>query len=65
MLTLERRNGESLKIFPAGDLPSDMTVEELFSEGPLEITLTNAKKGKAKVSVRAPLKLIVRRDELV
>lgn len=65
MLVLERRNGESLKIFPSENLPHDMTVEELFSQGPLEIMLSRGYKGKARIGVKAPAELIIRREELL
>lgn len=65
MLTLERRNGESLLISPSEDLPKDMTVVELFSEGAIEILLKDAQRGKAKIGLRVPRELDVVREELV
>lgn len=65
MLTLERRIGESLKIYPTEEVPVDMTVAELFSQGPLEIMRKDAHKGKAKIGIKVPLELNILRDEIV
>lgn len=61
MLTLERRTGETLLISPSEDLPHDMTVAELFAHGPVEITLKESHKGKAKLGINAPLALTILR----
>lgn len=62
MLTLERRNGESLQIFPAENIDPKMTVASLFENGAIEIVLKDAQRGKAKIGISAPMELSVSRE---
>jgi len=69
MLALTRKPGESILIYPEDDLPEDMTVAELFKDGPIEIKLVDAriKRGTihSKIGINAPDELIILRDELL
>ena len=64
MLVLTRRPGESLLIFPAKDIDKNMTVAELFRDGPITVSIQDIKENQVKVGVEAPRTLAVLRDEL-
>ena len=59
MLSLSRLTDESILIFPVEDLPDDMTVAELFTEGGIEVTIL---KGTIKLGIDTPKVLDVDRD---
>ncbi len=64
MLVLTRRPGEAIQIYPSGDIRPDMTVAELFRDGPLEIHITRIHPGQARISIKAPRELAILRTEL-
>jgi hypothetical protein len=60
MHTLNRTMGESLIIQPYEDTPPDMTVRELFADGPIVITLTDS---NLRINVDAPNELLIIKNE--
>lgn len=65
MLVLTRTNGQSIFVSPSVNIPHDMTVAELFANGPIEIGLRDAKIGQAKITICAPNMLIILREEIL
>jgi len=65
MLTLERKEGESIIIQPSPDLDPSLTVTELFANGLIEITIKDIKPGKAKILIDAPQELSIAREEIL
>ena len=63
MLMLMRRANESIYIYPK-EIPEGMTVEELFSDGPIEITVADTKGPHCKLGVTAPKELNIVRNEI-
>ena len=63
MLCLMPRKGESIFIYPK-EIPKDMTVEELFSTGPIRIEVTDTNYAQCKLAIKAPNALKIIRDEL-
>lgn len=51
MLVLARRKGESILLFPSDDIPTNLTVNELFADDPIEIYLTNVKANEARIGI--------------
>ena len=60
MLTFNRSINESLIIQPYEDTPLDMTVGELFANGPIIISTTGSKLG---IRVDAPNELLIIENE--
>ncbi len=65
MLTLTRKNDQSILITPAVDIDPDMTVVELFSESEIEIYFNKIRQGVVSVSIQAPQELDLMRSELL
>jgi len=65
MLTVTRRNAESIQIVPAADLDPAMTVAELFKDSHIEIHLNKITNGSVAVSISAPDELDLLRSELL
>jgi len=59
MLVLMRRTGESILIYP-----DDMTVAELFADGPIKITVTSTKGPQCQLGFEAPPELAIVKDEI-
>lgn len=66
MLNLTRTAGQSILIYP-DDIPADMTVAELFADGPIVIKAKwfSDSGHQVALGVRAPGGLKVMRDELI
>lgn len=64
MLAISRRPGQSIYIYPAGDIDPEMTVAQLFSGGPIKLT-TDIRNGQIKIGIAAPRELTVLREELL
>jgi len=64
MLRLSRRVGESLLIYPSLDVDPDMTVAELFKDGPMRIKCTRASGGQARLAIDASKLLAIAQTEL-
>ena len=65
MLTLTRKNQESIVIQPDKDVDPNMTIGELFANGPIKLVVHRIKTGSAAVSISAPDQLKVVRSELL
>jgi sRNA-binding carbon storage regulator CsrA len=64
MLAFTRRPGEFILLYPSQDIDPNMTVAELFSEGPVEVIFSEMKNGQIRVAVDAPDNLVVVRNEI-
>jgi sRNA-binding carbon storage regulator CsrA len=64
MLVLSRKIGESVLISPLDNLDPAMTVKELFSKGPITITIRSIAR-QVRIGFDAPQNLRILRDELV
>ena len=66
MLTLTRRSGESILIYPDySKVSPNTTIGELFGEdGHIAITVVSADRNKAKLSIDAMNELSIMRSEL-
>jgi len=64
MLVLSRRPDESILIQPADGADGSMTLAELFSKGPILITLLGGTGRRMKVGIEAPEQLAIRRKDL-
>ena len=62
MLVINRKDGESILIYPSLDVDPDMTVKELFSL-PIRIKVYS-NQNETKVCIEAPQTLNVDREEL-
>lgn len=65
MLTLGRTEGESILLHPSSNIPSHMTVAELFANGSIEIELKEAKRGRARIGINAPDCIEIVREEIL
>ena len=63
MLIVSRRNAESILIEPAKDIDTSMTVQEVFGEGPIEITVFSGAGHRVKLGVAAPRSLSIWRKD--
>lgn len=63
MLVLSRRADESIVISPADGIDPGMTLRELFSKGPIQITLLGGTGRRMKVGIEAPAELAIRRKD--
>jgi carbon storage regulator CsrA len=64
MLVLSRRADESIVIQPADDADGNMTVAELFANGPIQITLLGGTGRRVKMGIDAPEQLAIRRKDI-
>ena len=63
MLIVSRRDAESIVIRPAGDIDMSMTLADVFSDGPIEITIFVAGQSRIKMGVQAPRQLSIWRKD--
>jgi len=63
MLIISRKDAESILIRPTRDLDPQMTVAELFRNGPSEVTVFTATGGRIKMGVQAPTELSIWRKD--
>lgn len=63
MLTLKRRRGEAIRVFPADHLDPDMTVRELFGGAEIIIEVRETHRGSVSVGIEAPPQLKIWRDD--
>ncbi|MEN7342604.1 MAG: carbon storage regulator [Pseudomonadota bacterium] len=63
MLIVSRRNAESILIEPAKDIDPTMTVQEVFGDGPIEITVFSGAGHRVKMGVAAPRSLSIWRKD--
>ena len=64
MLVLSRRADESIVIQPAEGADGNMTMAELFANGPIQITLLGGTGRRIKMGIEAPEQLAIRRKDL-
>lgn len=64
MLVLSRRADESILIQPAEGTDGKMTLQELFANGPIQITLLGGTGRRVKVGIDAPEQLAIRRKDV-
>lgn len=57
MLTLSRREGESLYIYPAAKTDMTMTLGELFADGAIIISINKIKGSQVSIGLDAPSEL--------
>jgi sRNA-binding carbon storage regulator CsrA len=65
MLTLTRKNDQSIIISPTLDLDPNMKVSELFGQSNIEIRFSKIRQGTVSVSIDAPKTLDLVRSELL
>jgi len=59
MLIVSRRDAESILIRPGSDIDMSMTLADLFSSGPIEITIFSSSDSRVKMGVQAPGELSI------
>lgn len=59
MLIVSRRDAESILIRPGDDIDPQMTLADLFQNGPIEITIFSAGGSRVKMGVQAPEQLCI------
>jgi sRNA-binding carbon storage regulator CsrA len=64
MLVLSRRADESIVIQPADGVDANMTVLQLFANGPIQITLLGGTGRRVKMGIEAPEQLAIRRKDV-
>jgi len=64
MLVLTRRTGESIFIFPSNELDPNTPISELFTAGPIQLTLTRINGNQARLGIVAPNSLTIAREEV-
>ena len=64
MLVLSRRADESIVIQPADGVDVNMTMAELFANGPIQITLLGGTGRRIKMGIEAPEQLAIRRKDV-
>lgn len=64
MLVLSRKEGQVVRINLAKGVAPSLTVGELFSAGPIEITVTRIAGGTVRLGIQADRRLTILRGEL-
>lgn len=64
MLVLTRRSNQSVIIELAPDADPNLTIGEVFSDGPLVVTVNAIKSDQVKLGIDAPAALRITRSEL-
>jgi sRNA-binding carbon storage regulator CsrA len=64
MLVLSRRADEAIVIQPADGVDANMTMAELFANGPIQITLLGGTGRRIKMGIEAPEQLAIRRKDI-
>ena len=59
MLIVSRKDAESILIRPVEDIDPKMTLADLFSNGPIEITIFSSGTNRVKMGVQAPEQLSI------
>ena len=65
MLSLMRKEKESITIQPDKSLDLNMSIRELFFDGPIEVYVSKISKHQIKLSFDAPRSLNIVRSELL
>jgi sRNA-binding carbon storage regulator CsrA len=64
MLVIRRRSDESIVIQPAEGADANMTLAQLFADGPIQITLLGGTGRNVKMGIEAPEYLAIRRKDV-
>ena len=64
MLILSRRQGEKLIVDLDETADPNLTVGELFADGPIEIAVLELRASQVRVGIAAPQELVILRAEL-
>ena len=64
MLVLSRRADESIVIQPADGVDVNMTMQQLFANGPIQITLLGGTGRRITMGIDAPDQLAIRRKDV-
>ena len=59
MLIVSRKDAESILIRPSDDIDPQMTLRDLFCNGPIEITIFSGNGNRVKMGVQAPTELTI------
>lgn len=59
MLIVSRRDAESIEIRPGEGIDPEMTLSDLFRNGPIEITIFSSTSNRVKMGVQAPAQLTI------
>ncbi len=59
MLIVSRRDDESILIRPGDDTDMNLTLADLFRDGPIEITIFSSSRNRVKMGVQAPEQLTI------
>lgn len=65
MLTIGRKHGESVVIYPDENIDPTMTVEELFSGSVIEVEARFGKRRNSERLIKTPIALAIMREELL
>ena len=63
MLIVSRKDAESIEIKPVEGIDPQMTLADLFANGPIEITIFSANSNRVKMGVQAPEQLSIWRKK--
>jgi sRNA-binding carbon storage regulator CsrA len=63
MLVVSRRAEEAIRIELAEGVDGNLTLNDLFAKGPIEITLLGGNGRRVKVGIEAPPELCIRRKD--
>lgn len=63
MLIISRKDAESILIRPGEEADPQMTLADLFRDGPIEITVFSAAGNRVKMGVKAPTELSIWRQD--
>jgi len=63
MLVVSRRSDESIQINLADGANGNLTLNDLFAKGPIEITLLGGNGRRVKMGIAAPPELCIRRKD--
>jgi len=63
MLVVSRRSDESIQIKLADGVDGTLTLNDLFANGPIEITLLGGNGRRVKMGIAAPPELSIRRKD--
>ena len=63
MLIVSRKHSESILIRPGDDIDPNITLADLFRNGPIEIRVFSVGKKRVKMGVQTPEQLSIRRAD--
>ena len=63
MLVVSRKENESIKIEPLAGIDQSLTLQELFAQGPIVVTLTHVGARRVRLVIEAPDALRISRSE--